>query len=79
MDGTDDEFGIQALDQVAQFARAAGGIGLGIFSRKFHFATGDAAALIDNVDRGFGGFVVPVAPRRNHAGEVAMMADHNRA
>ena len=54
-------------------------IGFGILGRQFDLAAGDAAALVDDVDRGLGGLVVPDAPRRNHAGEIAMMTDDDRA
>ena len=69
---------LRALDQVAQLARAAGRIGFGVFGRELDLAAGDAAALVDDVDRGLGRLVVPEAPRRDHAGEVAMMPDHDR-
>ena len=68
-----------ALDQIAQLARAAGRIQFGVFGRKLDLAAGDAAALVDDVDGRLGRLVVPDAPGRNHAGEVAMMADHDRA
>ena len=58
-----DELGISALDQVAQLARAAGRIGLGVFGRKFDLAAGNAAALVDDVDGGLGSLVVPEDPR----------------
>ena len=63
MHRADDELGIAALDQVAQLARAAGRIGFGVFGRQLDLAAGDAAALVDDVDRGLGGLVVPEDPR----------------
>ena len=68
----------RALDEVAQLARAAGRVGFGVFGRKLDLAAGNAAALIDDVDRGLSGLVVPKTPGRDHAGEVAVMADHDR-
>ena len=79
MHRTDDEFGIGALDQVTQLAGAARRIRFGIFGDEFDLAAGDAAALVDDFDRGLGRLVVPVAPGRDHACEVAVMADDDRA
>ena len=78
MHRADDELGIAALDQVAQLARAGSRVRFGVFGGELDLAAGDAAALVDDVDRGLGGLVVPEAPRRDHAGEVAVMADHDR-
>jgi len=45
---------------------------------KLDLAAGNAAALIDDVDGSLGGLVVPETPGRNHAGQVAVMPDHDR-
>jgi hypothetical protein len=66
-----------ALDQVSQLARAGGRIGFGILGNELHLAARDAATLVDDVDGGFGGLVVPQAPRREDTGELAMVADHD--
>ena len=78
MHGAHDELRVAALDQVAQLARPRGGIGFGILGDELDLAPGDATALVDDVDSGLGAFVVPKAPGRNHAGEIAMMADDDR-
>jgi hypothetical protein len=62
MHRTHDELRVAALDQVAQLAGARGGIGLGVLGRELDLAAADAAALVDDVDRGLGGLVVPEAP-----------------
>jgi hypothetical protein len=75
---TDNEFSVSALDQIAQLACAAGRVRFSVFGRKLDLAAGDAAALVNDVDGGLGGLVMPETPGRNHASEVAMMADHDR-
>ena len=55
------------------------GLELGVFGREFDLTAGDAAAFVDDVDGRLSRLVVPDAPRRNHAGEVAMMPDDDRA
>jgi len=62
MHRTHDEFGVAALDQIAQLARARGGIGFGILGGKLDLAPRNAAASVDNVNSGLGAFIVPVAP-----------------
>ena len=79
MHRADDELGIAALDQVAQLARAGRRIGLGVLGDQLDLAAGDAAALVDDLDRRLGRLVVPEAPRRDDAGQVAMVPDHDRA
>ena len=55
------------------------GFELGIFGRELDFTAGDSAAGIDNVNRGFSGFVMPEAPRGDCAGKVAVMTDNDRS
>ena len=55
------------------------GFELGIFGCELDFAAGDSTAGIDDVDRGFGGLVMPEAPRGDRAGEVAVMTDNDRS
>jgi hypothetical protein len=79
MDRTDNELGVAALDQVAQLARPRCRIGLGVLGDELDLSAGDAAALVDHLDRGLGCLVVPEAPGRDHAGEVAVVADDDRS
>src|SRR3954447_21248254 len=78
MHRTHDKLRIRALDQIAQLARAWGWIGLGVLSCQFDLAARDAPALIDDIDGRFRGLVVPHAPRRDHAREIAVVADNDR-
>jgi hypothetical protein len=74
---SNNEFSVGSLDQIAQLACATGRIGFGILGGEFNLAPGNAAALVDKLHGRLGGFVVPYAPRRDGAGKVAMMADHD--
>ena len=48
-----------ALNEVAQLAGAGGRVGFGVFGRELNLAAGDAAALVDEIDRSLCGLVVP--------------------
>ena len=72
------EFGVAALNEVAQLAGAGGGVGFGVFSRELNLAAGDAAAFVDEIDRDLCRLVVPVTPGCEHAGQIAMVPDHDR-
>src|SRR5262249_13933444 len=78
MDGADDEIGIRTLHEGAELARAGRRIGFGILGDELDRSSRNARGLIEIFDCGLGGFVVPVAPRRDAAGEVALMTDPDR-
>src|SRR3546814_11273161 len=78
MHGADDETSVAALDQRAQLARAGRRAGLGVLGDEFDLAAGDAAAAIDDLDGLRRAFVVPIAPGRKPAGQIALMPDYDR-
>ena len=62
MHRADDELGAAALNEVADLARAGRGIRFGVLGDQLDLALGDAALLVDELDRLVRGEVVPVAP-----------------
>ena len=57
----------------------AGGIGFGVLRDELELAAGDAAPVVDQLGGGERSLVVPVAPGGEAAGQLAVMADHDRA
>ena len=67
-----------ALNQRSQLAGAGGRIGLGVLGHQLELAAGDAAPLVDELGGCQGAFVVPIAPRCESAGQLAMVANDDR-
>src|SRR5918993_1640873 len=78
MDRAGDEGCVVALDECAQLAGARGRVRLGILCNELELAPSNAAAFVDEPRRRLRRLVVPIAPRCEAAGQLAMMADHDR-